>query len=76
MPETQWVDISSTVPKKLTLIIFIKFIHHTTKKELMKMSQFDANYTKPKIVKVMINLHYYSLIYELLSTEFVAVHWE
>jgi hypothetical protein len=40
------------------------------------MSQFDANYTKPKIVKVMINLHYYSLIYELLATEFVAVHWE
>ncbi|MFL6454088.1 MAG: hypothetical protein ACJ71L_08850 [Nitrososphaeraceae archaeon] len=40
------------------------------------MSQFDANYTKPKIVKVMINLHHYSLIYELLATEFVAVHWE
>ncbi|MFL6325511.1 MAG: hypothetical protein ACJ71P_00115 [Nitrososphaeraceae archaeon] len=76
MPETQWVDISSTVPKKLIPIIFIKFIHRTTKKELIKMSQFDANYTKPKIVKVMINLHYYSLIYELLSTEFVAVHWE
>jgi len=61
LPETQWVIISSTVPKKLILIIFIKFIHHTTKKELIKMSQFDAT----KIVKVMINLHYYSLIYDL-----------